>query len=280
MLRRLIGEDVELITDLRGVYPVKADPGQMEQVLMNLAVNARDAMPDGGTIEIRIEDVTLTPGSSRAGTPMDPGEYVLLRFSDTGVGMDAATQARIFEPFFTTKDASKGTGLGLSTVYGIIKQSGGYVFVESSPGEGTTFLMYFPRVNEPVVDLVIPAAPVVETGTETILVVEDEENVRTLLAEMLRRKRYNVLEAGSGPEALAVCEKHAGRIDLLMTDIVIPGMRGPEIAQQLRGRYPGLKVLFMSGYMEEASAIPADAFLQKPFTMSSLAAKVREVLAT
>ncbi len=280
MLRRLIGEDVELVTELGdSPHPVKADPGQLEQVLMNLAVNARDAMPDGGTIRIAADDVVVPPGTSISGTPLEPGEYLLLTVSDTGIGMDTATQTRVFEPFFTTKDPTKGTGLGLSTAYGIIKQSGGYIFVESSPGQGATFLIYLPRVNEPIVDLVIPAIPATEIGTETILVVEDEENVRTLLAEMLRRKQYQVLEAASGPEALSVCEKHAGRINLLMTDVVIPGMRGPEIAQQLRARYPGLKVLFMSGYMEEAAALSAEQFLQKPFTMSSLAAKVREVLA-
>ncbi len=285
MLRRLIGEDVELITvPGASLGRVKADPGQIEQVIMNLAVNARDAMPLGGRLTIETANVDLDEAHARAHAGTRPGSYVMLRASDTGCGMDADTVSRIFEPFFTTKGPDRGTGLGLSTVYGIVKQSDGDVSVESELGRGTTFRIYLPRVEEAVSAVeAAPARAGPSRGSETILLVEDEAGVRELAREILRMNGYTVLEAADGGEGLRIGERHAGPIHLLMTDVVMPRMGGRELAQRLARRRPDMRVLYMSGYTDDATlphgVIEADtAFLQKPFAAGTLARKVREVL--
>jgi PAS domain S-box-containing protein len=282
MLRRLIGEDIELVTAVEpDLGRVEADPGQLEQVIANLVVNARDAMPDGGRLVLQTAnaDVDETFTSGRAGG-MQPGPYVVLEVSDSGAGMDAETQAHAFEPFFTTKEVGKGTGLGLATVYGIVKQSGGFIWVYSEPGEGTTFKIYLPRVEKPV-DLA-PAPPLrsARGGTETVLVVEDEEVVRDLIGRDLTGRGYSVLTAGTGREALAVAAEHDGAIDLVVTDVVMPEMGGLELMQRLVAARPGIKVVYMSGYTERAvadGAVPRP-LLQKPFNASTLADTIREVL--
>jgi len=284
LLRPLIGEDIELTTSLApAVGCTRADAGQLEQVIMNLVVNAKDAMPNGGKICIRTTSVTLDDTYRPENTFIKHGPYVMISVSDTGQGMDRETQARIFEPFFTTKEKGKGTGLGLSTVYGIIKQSGGYVFVQSELGRGTVFTIYFPRVDEPSEALAAPASLAAVGGTETILLVEDEESVRQLVRETLESRGYHVLEAPNGQDALAVASSHPDTIHLIITDVVMPGMSGHELVQQLLPVRPGAKVLYLSGYAEDAfaSPLPADGkktFLQKPFTLQSLSRKVREVL--
>jgi hypothetical protein len=285
MLRRLIGEDIELITRLaQDLGPVKADPGQLEQVLMNLVVNARDAMPRGGTLNIESSNVEL--GDTLSGVPIAvrPGPYVLLTVSDTGTGFDEATRSRLFEPFFTTKELGKGTGLGLSTVYGIVKQSEGYITVDSDPGRGATFRIYLPRSAEPVnsLEVSVPAGP--EKGTETILLVEDEEPVRSLMRAILEERGYRVLAASDGGEALRIAERHRDRIDVLVTDVVMPGMGGRELASRLVASRPETKVLFVSGHVDTAYVDRGllgqeGAFLQKPFKPSDLARKVRELVA-
>jgi two-component system cell cycle sensor histidine kinase/response regulator CckA len=286
MLRRVMGEDIELLTRADpSVGTVKVDPGQMEQVILNLAINARDALPRGGKLTVETANVTLDAEYFRthdlSGTP---GAYVLLSVSDTGMGMDEATQKRIFEPFFTTKGAGKGTGLGLSTVYGIVKQSGGYIWVYSEPDRGTTFRIYLPRVDE------MPEAPAAATlaqeetkGTETILIVEDEEALCALLYEYLLGKGYTVLKAHTGSEAIQIAERHPGPIELLITDVIMPGMSGPELAGQLAASRPGTKVLFVSGYTQNALAPhgvlePGIAFLQKPYKLREVARKIRSLL--
>jgi CheY-like chemotaxis protein len=285
MLRRLIGEDVELVNALAPeLAPVRADPGQVEQVIVNLAVNARDAMPGGGKLTIDTANVELDTVFARAHAGAIPGSYVRLRVADTGVGMDAATRAHLFEPFFTTKAVGKGTGLGLATVYGIVKQSGGYIWVDSEPGHGTVFAIFLPRTSgtpEPAVSPQSSAAPA--RGTETILLVEDEESVRTLSHRALSRLGYQVLAAPSGADALRVAERHGGPIHLVLTDVVMPGIGGRELVRQLGAIRPGTKVLYISGYSDEAIARhgvldPGTAFLQKPFTPDGLANKVRAVL--
>jgi CheY-like chemotaxis protein len=285
LLRRLIGEDIELATvqgELLG--RVKADPGQIEQVIMNLAVNARDAMPKGGKLTIETANVDLDEAYARGHVAVQPGPFVMLAVSDIGCGMDKKTQSRIFEPFFTTKEEGKGTGLGLSTVYGIVKQSGGNIWVYSEPGRGTTFKMYLPRVEEAIEEISHdrPRA-IVTTGTETILVTEDSEMVRTLACEILVAKGYSVLEARHGAEAIEVCERHKGTIHLMITDIVMPQMGGGDLARHLASVRPEMKVLYMSGYTSATIAHhlvldPGKNFLQKPFNPSSLALKVRETL--
>jgi PAS domain S-box-containing protein len=285
MLRRLIGEDIRLTTILEPhLHPVKVDVGQMEQVVLNLAVNARDAMPQGGklTIETANVDLDSTYGYLRPEVPSGP--YVLLALADTGCGMTEEVKAHVFEPFFTTKEPGKGTGLGLATVYGIVKQSGGFIYVYSEPGQGTTFKIYLPRC----VEAGTPRRPgsrsgLAAGGTETILLVEDQKEVRSLAQQALAMNGYTVLEAGSGGEALRIAKQYQARIDLLVTDVVMPGMSGRELAGHLLGQLPGLKVLFMSGYTDDAvvrhGILSADAnFLQKPFTPYGLARKVREVL--
>src|SRR5438552_1552359 len=257
---------------------------QLEQVIMNLTINARDAMPHGGKLLFETDNATLDEVYARQHIPTQPGSYVRLAVSDTGCGMDEATQSRIFEPFFTTKEQGKGTGLGLSTVYGIVKQSGGYIWVYSEPGQGTTFKIYLPRVAAPA-DSVLPVThwSKLPQGTETLLLVEDEPEVRWLVRDMLQHLGYTILEARHGIEAQVLSIQHPGPIHLLITDVVMPQMSGREIAEQLRSEHPETKVLYMSGYTDDAivrhGVLAAEvAFLQKPFTPEGLAVKVREVL--
>ena len=286
MLRRLLGEDVvELSADLdQKLWAIKADPGQIEQVIMNLAVNARDAMPTGGKLTIQTRNVTIGKSARRQTVMLEPGAYVLLEMRDTGHGMSEETQAHLFEPFFTTKEKGKGTGLGLSTVYGIVKQSGGTIAIESKMGQGTVCKIFFPKVNEAV-----QAAPAVggsisrATGRETILVVEDDPSVRGLVQETLRLSGYEVLVARHGIEALLTGAKHLGPIHLLLTDVAMPQMSGPEVAEKLTVVRPELKVLYMSGYPDhpvfDQGGVKRDtAFLHKPFTPNVLTQKVRDVL--
>jgi CheY-like chemotaxis protein len=285
MLRRIIGEDVHLVTVLRsGLGSVKADPGQVQQVIMNLAVNARDAMPKGGSLTIETDNVELDQSYSSTHHAVRPGHYVMLAVTDTGTGMDAATQARIFEPFFTTKEPGKGTGLGLATVFGIVKQSGGNIWVYSEPQRGTTFKVYLPRL-----DGIAPeastraAAPEAARGSETVLLVEDADSLRELGREILEEHGYRVLEARSGVEALQVLGRHAGSLELVLTDLVMPGMSGVELAGQIKAQRPATKVLYMSGYTDDAlghhGVLEAGmAFVEKPFTIDGLLRKVREVL--
>ena len=286
LLRPLIGEDIELATKLAsdGGH-TRADAGQLEQVLMNLVVNAKDAMPDGGKITIQTSDVTVDELDRREHTFLEAGRYVLLSVTDTGYGMDEETKSRIFEPFFTTKDKGKGTGLGLSTVYGIVKQSGGYIVTQSEPGKGTSFRIYLPRVEEPGEHTEANRHSVQPVGgSETVLLVEDEESVRELVRHTLVTKGYRVLEADHGEAGLEVAANHSGPIDILITDVVMPGMGGRALAQQMLRTYPAMKVLFLSGYTEDAVIQgvldPGTAFLQKPFTLQALSRKVRDVLSS
>ena len=285
LLRPLIGEDIELTTSLApSVGCTRADAGQLEQVIMNLVVNAKDAMPNGGKICIRTASVTLDDSYRPENTFIKNGPYVMISVSDNGQGMDRETQARIFEPFFTTKEKGKGTGLGLSTVYGIIKQSGGYVFVQSELGRGTVFTIYFPRVDEPSeAHGELPVSLAAAGGTETVLLVEDEDSVRQLVRETLESRGYRVLEAANGHAALTVAATHPDSIHLVITDVVMPGLNGHELVQQLLPARPAIKILYLSGYAQDAfaTALAPEAqktFLQKPFTLQSLARKVREVL--
>lgn len=285
MLRRMIGEDLELITDLQpDLGRVKVDAGQMEQVIMNLVINGRDAMPGGGAITVRTANVDLGRQDVRECPELTPGPYVLLTFSDSGHGMDRETMLHIFEPFFTTKARGKGTGLGLTTVYSIVKQSNGHVVADSEPGNGTTFRVYLPRVEETVQPVSHPAtSDRAQSGTETILVVEDEAAVRRLLKHVLTRHGYTVLEAGDGLEALQVYKDGSRPIDLLLTDIVMPRMGGPELAERMLHLQPELKVLFMSGYtgdvlVRTGALRTGSAFLQKPLKPEVLVGKVREAL--
>jgi len=287
MLTRMIGEDIDLVmVPGPAIGAVRADPGQIDQVIMNLAVNARDAMPSGGKLTLETYNVTLDEEYARLHAPVLAGDYVALAISDTGAGMDAETQSHIFEPFFTTK-GPKGTGLGLSTVYGIIKQSGGYIFVDSEPGKGTTFKIFLPRVAAVGESLVQAAAPVeatkVEPGTETILLVEDEANLRYLARQFLEKQGYRVIEAADGSVAMQIVVAHEGVIHLLLTDVIMPGMNGRELAQRVSEIRPNVKVLYMSGYTENVighnGTLDAGVrLLQKPFNLRDLKDKVREVL--
>jgi PAS domain S-box-containing protein len=286
LLRRLIGEDVELSTQLASdLGRVKADQGQLEQVVMNLAVNARDAMPQGGKLIIATENVVMDEIFVRQYPyPVQPGPYVCLSVTDSGIGMDAETKARAFEPFFTTKEKGKGTGLGLSTVYGVVKQSGGYIDIFSSPGAGTTFKIYLPRIDE-AIKLSAPGQAGAGSfdGNETILLAEDEASLRRLTRATLEQNGYKVLEAKDGVEALAVSEACALPIDLLLTDVVMPGMGGRALAQELTRRRPEMRVVYMSGYTGQGVGTqgpidPGTDFLSKPFTRVVLARKIREAL--
>jgi PAS domain S-box-containing protein len=284
MLRPLIGEEVGLVTTLApGLGRVKADPIQLEQVLMNLAVNARDAMPDGGELTVETADVELDEAFTLEHAGASSGPHVMLRVRDTGTGMDEATRAQIFEPFFTTKQVGKGTGLGLATVYGIVKQHGGYVAADSEPGRGSTFTVYLPRVDEEP-EAGAPVTTASSPGGETILLVDDDEEVRTLAYGVLRLHDYVVLEAATPDEALAICEEHKGPIDLLLTDVVMPVMSGRELAERVRPLRPEAKIMYMSGYPGDVigkhGVLASGAFVQKPFTPSGLVAKVREVFET
>ncbi|HEV3512618.1 MAG TPA: PAS domain S-box protein [Candidatus Sulfotelmatobacter sp.] len=284
LLRPLIGEDVELVTSLcQEAAQTRADAGQLEQVLMNLVVNAKDAMPSGGTLTIQTQNTVVDESHRRGQQFIRPGHYVMLSVSDTGMGMDKETQSRIFEPFFTTKEKGKGTGLGLSTVYGIVKQSGGYVIVQSEKGRGSAFHIYLPQAQGVAEKLTAPVADAALGGTETILLVEDEESVRQLVRDTLVSKGYRVLEAESGEGGLTAATNHSGKIDLVITDVVMPGMGGRELVRQLLSKSPGTKILYLSGYTEDAitsegSTQNSTAFLQKPFSLQHLSRKVREVL--
>lgn len=285
MLGRLIGEDISLSTVLQpGLWSITADPGQIEQVIMNLVINARDAMPTGGKITIETDNVYLDENYAQTHFEVPIGPCVMLAVTDTGHGMDKATQVRIFEPFFTTKGQGKGTGLGLATVYGIVKQSGGHITVYSEPDQGTTFKIYLPATETSVTSLPAPQTqPVTQHGAGTVLLVEDDEPVRSLVQRALQAEGYTTLEACSGSEALSLAGQHQGEIDLLLTDVVMPQMSGRELAEQLKALYPQMKVLFMSGYTDDAvvrhGLLTAETeFLPKPFSPSKLASKVREVL--
>ena len=283
MLRRLIGEHITLVTVAApDLGRVRADPNQLEQVLVNLAVNARDAMPDGGKLTIETANAEIDEAFAQAHLGAVPGHYAMVAVTDTGAGMDATVRAHLFEPFFTTKEVGKGTGLGLATVYGIVKQSDGYISVYTEPGHGTSFKIYLPRI-EAAPTPAAPARPGAARGSETILVVEDEPAVLTLSRRALEAQGYVVLAAADGNDALRVVERHGGTIHMLLTDVVMPGMSGRDLAHQLTARRPGIRVLYMSGYPGDAvvqhGALPAgSAFLQKPFSPDGLARKVRDVL--
>jgi CheY-like chemotaxis protein len=288
ILRRLIGEDIHLETSAaKDLGLVKADRSQIEQVILNLAVNARDAMPGGGRLTIETANVELDGSFSRAPQVLAPGKYVMLAVTDTGVGMSSETQSHIFEPFFTTKEKGKGTGLGLATVYGVVKQSGGYIWVYSEPDRGTTFKIYLPRIEHET-----NAAPAdqpagrdaISHGSGVVLLVEDEKGVRELTREYLEASGYTVLEAEEGQSALKLSSGHVGHIDLLLTDVVMPGISGRELAERVSQMRPGIKTLYMSGYTDRAivhhGILQTDTvLLQKPFSMATLTAKVRDILA-
>jgi CheY-like chemotaxis protein len=263
---------------------VKADPGQIEQVLLNPAVNARDAMPNGGRLAIEAQNVELDETYKQEHEPVMPGQYVMLAVGDTGCGMDRDTRERIFDPFFTTKELGKGTGLGLATVYGIVKQSGGYIWVYTELGKGTIFKVYLPRVEQSAQKAGPSETPLASTrGCETILLAEDSESLREMAREYLESVGYTVLEASSGAEALQKAKEFEGTIHLLLTDIVMPEMSGPELAHQMESMRPGIKVIFTSGYTDDVIARqgvldPTVAFIQKPYRPKALARKIREVL--
>jgi two-component system cell cycle sensor histidine kinase/response regulator CckA len=284
LLKRTLGEDVQFVTRLAPALGlVIADPAQIEQVIMNLAVNARDAMPNGGALTIETSEVRLDAETAARHVGASPGAYVHLAISDTGVGMDATVRAHLFEPFYTTKERGKGTGLGLSTVYGIVTQSGGFLTVDSEPGRGSTFHIYLPRSDEALAQ----ATPLAETlawpgGSETILLVEDHLDVRNVMHEMLARHGYTVLDVGSGEDALDLLQHHASPIDLLLTDIVMPRMSGRDLARQTLMRHPGMQVLYISGYADHptvAQGLDAGlSLIQKPFAPGYLLHKVRQAL--
>jgi PAS domain S-box-containing protein len=286
LLERLIGEDIELISRCEsGVWPVRADPDQIGQVLLNLSVNSRDAMPNGGTLTIETSNLTLTQPRAIAHDVVAPGEYVVLRVSDTGVGIPAEAEQHVFDPFFTTKAAGKGTGLGLSTVYGIVKQSGGYIELQSTLGVGTTFSIYLPRAEAVSARLAQSDERAIERAAPaTILLVEDDATLRKLVERILRREGHEVLAAAHGADAVRMSELREGHVDLLITDVVMPGMNGREVVERLRASRPEIGVLYMSGYTDDAVIVRGvsdlqDSLLQKPFTSADLIRKVSEVLA-
>jgi two-component system cell cycle sensor histidine kinase/response regulator CckA len=284
MLRRLIGEDIDLRLELGAdLGRVNADPGQLEQVLMNLAVNARDAMPKGGTLTLETANVVLDETYAMKRITVKPGPYVLVAVSDNGSGMDEATQSRLFEPFFTTKATGKGTGLGLSTVFGIVKQSGGSLGVYSEPGRGTSVKVYLPRIDQPVSIEATGTPKTIRPGTESILLVEDDDMVRNLVRETLERHGYRIKDAATPADAIRISEAHSGKLHLLITDVIMPQVSGTELALQLKESRPDMKVLYISGYTDNAIVNSGllqkeVAFLQKPFTPGSLLEKVHEVL--
>jgi hypothetical protein len=285
LLRRLIGEDIEVMTaPANDLGMVKADPGQIEQVIMNLALNSRDAMPQGGKLTLETSNATLDETYALEHQPVEPGRYVMLAVSDTGHGMAVETMGRIFEPFYTTKEVGKGTGLGLSMVYGIVKQSGGYIWVYSEPDQGTTFKIYLPRVDQPADHAGTEKSPMsVSRGTETILLVEDDPQLRELSSSVLGHCGYRVLTAGTPEEGLAICKSNHHEIRLLVTDVVMPRMNGRQLAERIQKVSPKIRVLYISGYTDNAIVHygvldPGLWFLAKPFTLSALVAKVREVL--
>jgi two-component system, cell cycle sensor histidine kinase and response regulator CckA len=284
ILRRVLGEDIELTTTLApDLGAVRADAGQLEQVLMNLAVNARDAMPTGGRLTVETANVEHEPTYAREHEAAAVRQFAMLAVTDTGCGMDEATKARIFEPFFTTKEPGKGTGLGLATVYGIVKQAGGFIWVYSEPGQGTSFKIYLPAVETPAERTTVASGAPAPRGTETVLLVEDAAAVRAVTKQVLVRQGYTVLEAPDGEAALRLARRHRGPIHLLLTDVVMPRLSGRDLAQQLARVRPDMKVLFASGYTDDSVVRhgileSGTAYLQKPFSPESLARKVREVL--
>jgi two-component system cell cycle sensor histidine kinase/response regulator CckA len=289
LLRRLLGERIELrVLHGRNLYPVRVDQGQFEQVIINLAVNARDAMPDGGTLTIRTANVPIAEARKLGHSLMPPAEYVLIEISDTGTGIPKEHLGKIFEPFFTTKEVGKGTGLGLSTVYGIVKQTGGFIFPDSDSGRGATFRIYLPRYEPAAEAIGQPGTEERETpsdlsGKGTLLLVEDEDAVRAFAARALANRGYTVLEAGDGVKGLEIVQQHAGPIDLVITDVVMPNMDGPALLQEIRNHRPDIRIVFMSGYAEEAfrKSMQRDegfTFLPKPFSLKQLASTVKEAL--
>ena len=285
MMRRLISEDIELVTIAQpGLGLVITDEVQFRRIIMNLVVNARDAMPQGGKLTIETANVDFDEDYVREHPLANSGPYVMLAISDNGIGMDSATQSHIFEPFFTTKGKGKGTGLGLSTVYGIVKQSNGFIWVYSEPGKGTAFKVYLPRVKAAIAQVTIESKCDIDLrGFETVLVVEDEDAVRNLTSRILRGRGYTVLEASNGKEAMNVIREHGKNIHLIVTDVVMPGMSGKDLVSQLKMAQPSIKALYVSGYADNAivnhGMLDSNvAFLQKPFTVESLARKVREVI--
>lgn len=284
MMKRLIGENIDLALDLaKEGARIKADPGQLEQVIINLIVNAKDAMPYGGKVTIKTENVELDDKYPNMHMEVRRGPHVMISVADTGCGMDSEVMIHLFEPFFTTKEAGKGTGLGLATVYGIIKQSGGNIYVYSEPGRGATFKVYLPRIMEGVSVATTPVRPKAVRGSETILLAEDDDSMRGFVLRALRENGYTVIEARNAEEAVKLCERNISNVSLILTDTIMPGMSGHELYGLLLKRCPGVKVIFMSGYpaAELVSARPVDEklpFLQKPFSAEELAGKVREVL--
>jgi two-component system cell cycle sensor histidine kinase/response regulator CckA len=284
LLQRLIGEDIALLSVLDpDIDRVCADPGQLEQVIVNLAINARDAMPRGGKLTIETMNVHIDDAYAARHPGSSPGPHVMLAVSDTGVGMDEDTLAHIFEPFFTTKQRGEGTGLGLSTVYGIVKQSGGSIWVYSERDRGTTFKLYFPRAEAAASTPPTPPRREGLHGTETILLAEDQPEVRSIASVVLQRYGYTVLEAANGDDALRLIKTYRGPIHLLLSDVVMPAMNGPELARRVKADHRGIRVLFASGYTDDAIVRhgvldPGVAFLQKPFTPTALLKKIREVL--
>ena len=285
MLHRLIGDDVTLVMQLSpGLGRVRADPGQIGQVLLSLASNARDAMPNGGTLTIETRDVELDEAYAMEHVPLAPGSYVEVRVSDEGCGLDASVREHLFEPFFTTKPEGGGPGLGLSTVYGIVKQSGGYVWVESAPGRGATFTIQLPRAGGAVEPPVAPLAEPPDAGTATLLVVEDQDGLRSLICEILEDAGYRVLPAASGPAALAVSDAFREPIDLLVTDVIMPSMSGPQLIERLAEKRPHTRALLISGYTQDVidrrgDSVERFALLRKPFTRADLLQQVRKTLA-